>query len=153
MYNIVWLVIFELCCFHTGLHATWSLVASFYKGCMFFCDESPAVLLEWAQSRVVSLQSWIEFNSLWSAAVRKAARLLIYRQDAACHLVILAQVYKCHYQSSEWQTSLKAALNGLSDYCINLVIVKFVLILKFATLDPILRKNVTSLCWRWRHTP
>ena len=58
----------------------------------------------------------------------------------------LAQVYKYDQRSSEWQASLKAALNGLSECAISVVVVKFVLILKIATLDPILRKDVTSLC-------
>ena len=59
----------------------------------------------WLYHRAASLQSWIEFNCLRSAAVGKAARLSIYWQDAACRLVIplrqvaLAQLYKYHHQS------------------------------------------------------
>ena len=59
----------------------------------------------WLYHRAASLQSWIEFNCLRSAAVGKAARLLIFWLDAACRLVIalqqvgLAQLYKTHHQS------------------------------------------------------
>ena len=59
----------------------------------------------WLYHRAASLPSWIEFNCLRSAAVGKAARLSIYRQDAACRLVIplrqvaLAQLYKYHHLS------------------------------------------------------
>ena len=59
----------------------------------------------WLYHRAASLQSWIEFNCLRSAAVGKAARLSIYWLDAACRLVIplrqmaLAQLNKYHHQS------------------------------------------------------
>ena len=59
----------------------------------------------WLYHRAASLQSWIEFNCLRSAAVGKAARLSINWLDAACRLVIplrqvtLAQLYKYHHQS------------------------------------------------------
>ena len=59
----------------------------------------------WLFTERQSLQSWIEFNCLRSAAVGKAARLSIYWLDAACRLVIplrqvaLAQLNKYHHQS------------------------------------------------------
>ena len=64
-----------------------------------------SVTLLWLYHREASLPSWIEFNCLRSAAVGKAARLLIYWHDASCRLVIplqqvaLAQLYKNHHQS------------------------------------------------------
>ena len=70
----------------------------------------------WLYHRAASLPSWIEFSCLRSAAVGKAARLLIYWLDAACHLVIplrqvtLAQLSKYHHQSGKQQVSLKPAL-------------------------------------------
>ena len=42
----------------------------------------------WLFTERQSLQSWIEFNCLRSAAVGRAARLSIYWLDAACCLVI-----------------------------------------------------------------
>ena len=68
----------------------------------------------WAYRTAVSLPSWTEFNSLRSVAMDKVARLLIYWQDAACHLVIaerqvvLVQLHKYHYHRGEQQASLKA---------------------------------------------
>ena len=58
-----------------------------------------------AYHQAASFPSWIEVNCMQSAAVGKAARLLIYWQDAACRLVIplrqvaLAQLNKYHHQS------------------------------------------------------
>ena len=70
-------------------------------------------------SSQMSLLSWIEFSCLRSAAVGKVARLSIYWQDTTCRLVIperqvaLAQLYKHHHQSGEWQASVKAALGWI----------------------------------------
>ena len=70
-----------------------------------------AAMLLWLYHRAALLPSWIEFNCLRSAAVGKAARLLIYWQAAACRLVIplrqvaLAQLYKYHHQSGNAASS------------------------------------------------
>ena len=72
-----------------------------------------------AYPRATSLPSWKEVNCLRFAAVGKAARLLIYWQDAACRLVIplrqvalgtVEQISSSKRQCGERQASLKAAL-------------------------------------------
>ena len=69
---------------------------------MVYSSQRPC---RFAYHQAASLPSWIEVNCMWSAAVGKAARLLIYWQDAACHVVIplrqvaLAQLNKYHHQS------------------------------------------------------
>ena len=79
----------------------------------------------WLFTERQSLQSWIEFNCLRSAAVSKAARLSIYWLDAACRLVIplrqvaLAQLYKNHHQSGN-AASGKLVWN--QHYCVKFVL-------------------------------
>ena len=64
-----------------------------------------AAMPVWLYHRTASLPSWMEFNCLRSAAVGKAAGLLIYWQDTAYRLdfplrqVALAQLYKSRHQS------------------------------------------------------
>ena len=64
---------------------------------------------------ISEMLDWYVCNCMRSAAVGKAAMVLIYWQDAAYSFVIperqleFAQLYKYDHQSNEWQASLKAA--------------------------------------------
>ena len=82
----------------------------------------------WANRRAASLPRWVEFNCLRSPAMGKAARLLIYWQDAACRLVIpvrqvaLLQLYKYHHQSGKAVSSklVWKQHNSGSCFCVSL---------------------------------
>ena len=57
----------------------------YVKAAFSFIVAALAVLPSWAHRRAVSLQSWIEFNSIRPAALSRAAGWSIYWQDIACH--------------------------------------------------------------------
>ena len=98
-----WQPVSFLCCFHISLPLdalpllSANAACSFIVRALWHCRFGLIAEQCW-------LPSWIEFNSLWSATVGRAARLSIYWQDAACRLVIperqvaLAQLYNYHHQ-------------------------------------------------------
>ena len=108
----------------------------------------------WAIHRsAASLPSWVEFNCLRSPAMGKAARLLIYWQDAACRLVIperqvaLVQLYKYHHQSGKAVSSKLVwnQHNSRSRFCVSLYQGKF-MTSSFDTILILLMSEYTFDC-------